>query len=312
MWLSHEPVLLEEVIRLLAPKSGGIYLDGTVGGGGHAVRILEASSPDGLLVGIDRDPDAVETCRARLAPFGSRVHLFRGEYDRIDQVLDSLGIAEVDGVLLDLGVSSHQLDTASRGFSFQNDGPLDMRMDREGGVTAADLVGQLDEDALADIIHRFGEERMSRRIARAIVSSRVEKPIVRTAQLAEIVRRAVPARFRGERIDPATRTFQALRIAVNRELEILERGVAAAIGRLKVGGRMAVISFHSLEDRIVKEAFRSQTGRCRCPREIPRCVCGARATMRLLTRRPVTASDDEAARNRRSRSARLRVAEKIA
>jgi 16S rRNA (cytosine1402-N4)-methyltransferase len=312
MSFSHEPVLVDEVLRYLAPRSGGVYLDGTVGGGGHAVRILEESAPDGILIGIDRDRDALGAATRRLAPYGGRVRLFHGRFDQMERFLDDAGIEAVDGILLDLGVSSHQLDTPERGFSFQGDGALDMRMDTTCGESAADLLMRLSEDELAELIWRYGEERMSRRIARAIVARRMEKPIERTSDLAKIVRGVIPTRFREDRIDPATRTFQALRIAVNNELETLEKGLSAALRRLGEGGRIVVISFHSLEDRIVKEALRRETGLCRCPRELPRCSCGARATLRILTRRPVMATDEEISRNRRARSAKLRAAEKMA
>lgn len=311
MGFSHEPVLLDEVIRFLAPRPGGLYLDGTVGGGGHAEAILLASAPDGFLVGIDRDREAIDAASLRLARFGSRVRLVQGGFDQLERFLDDAGVEKVDGILLDLGVSSHQLDTPSRGFSFQSDGPLDMRMNGESGETAADLLMRIDEEDLADLLWRYGEERMSRRIARAIVSRRREKGIERTTELAEIVRRALPSRQGEDRIDPATRTFQALRIAVNHELDCLERGLAAALRRITKGGRIAVISFHSLEDRIVKEMFRKETGICRCPRDLPVCSCGAKATVRLITHRPVMATEEEISRNRRARSARLRVAEKI-
>lgn len=300
-----------EVIRYLAPRPGGIYVDGTLGGAGHARLILEASGPDGVLVGFDRDPAALSAARVRLAEFGERVRLVSGNFAEVASQIAALGIPAIDGILLDLGVSSHQLDTAERGFSFQQDAPLDMRMNPAGGATAADLVNGLSEDELARIISEYGEERWARRIARFIVAARQQDPIATTLQLVDVIKGAVPRGAWEERIHPATRTFQALRIAVNEELESLERGVREGIGLLRPGGRCVVISFHSLEDRIVKRCFREFSERCRCPKELPVCVCGHRPEVKVLTGKPVTATDEEVAANPRSRSARLRAAEKL-
>ena len=289
----HTPVLLREVIAGLQPRSGGWYIDGTVGGGGHAAAILEASAPDGRLLGIDCDPAALSAAAARLAPYGERVTLVRGGFREIGRLATDSGFIQVQGVLLDLGVSSYQLDTPERGFSFQASAPLDMRLDPDAPVTAAHLVNNLPEQELADLIFRYGEERGSRRIARVIVEARQRKPLTTTDELAMLVSRALGGR-RG-RIHPATRTFQALRIAVNDELASLEAALPQIVELLAAGGRMAIISFHSLEDRIVKHFMRAeaQAGR-----------------LRIITRKPVEASNKEQQDNPRSRSAKLRVAER--
>jgi len=301
-----------EVLSLLSPRPGGIYVDGTLGGAGHARMILEASAPDGVLVGFDRDPEALAAARQRLAPYGERIQLVRGNYAVMAESLAAFGIDAIDGFLLDVGVSSHQLDTAERGFSFQVDAPLDMRMDPESGTTAADLVNGLSLDELARIIGEYGEERWAKRIASFIVKAREERgAIERTMQLVDCVKGAIPRGAWEERIHPATRTFQALRIAVNDELGSLERGLAAGIELLAPGGRGVVISFHSLEDRIVKTVFRRYAQGCTCPRMLPRCVCGNRPRVRILTGKPVMAGDDEVAANPRARSAKVRAVEKL-
>jgi 16S rRNA (cytosine1402-N4)-methyltransferase len=282
----HRPALLAEALEALAVRRGGFYVDGTLGLGGHAEAILEASSPDGRLLGVDRDAEALETARARLARFGGRVTLVHGDYRELPA---RLGGERPDGVLLDLGVSSFQLDRPERGFGFRSDGPLDMRMDRSGGETAADVVNRTPERDLADLIYRYGEEPASRRVARAIVDARRRGRITTTAELAALVRRAA-GRSRRPGLDPATRTFQALRIHVNRELEGLGPALAAIAHALAAGGRLVVIAFHSLEDREVKQTFRGL----------------ARAGFRALTRKPVRPSPDEVRENPRARSARLR------
>ena len=297
--------------EFLAPRPGGIYVDGTVGGGGHASLILDASAPDGTVIGLDRDESALAAARARLAAYGGRVTLFHDNFADLAGRIAQLGITGVDGFLLDLGVSSHQLDTGERGFSFLQDAPLDMRMDAGSGQTAAELVNQLAEQELARIIREYGEERWAKRIAAFIVRARAEAPIETTSRLVDLIKGAVPRGAWEERIHPATRTFQALRIAVNDELGSLERGLAEALRLLKRGGRGVVISFHSLEDRIVKSTFRGFATGCTCPKGFPRCVCGTVPQVRVLTGKPVTAGAAEVARNARARSAKLRAVEKL-
>lgn len=291
----HEPVMTTEVLRLLAPERGGTYVDCTTGLGGHTLALLEAGAS--RVIGLDRDADALRLSSERLAAHADRVELVHSDYRQLGGVLDARGIPAVDGVLADLGVSSMQLDADGRGFSFRRDEPLDMRMDRSRGQTAAQLVAEADEEDLANVIFQFGEERHSRRIARAIVRGRETAPIVTTGALAEIVRRAVPVRGY-QRIDPATRTFQALRIWVNRELEGLDTFLEDAARRLLAGARFVVITFHSLEDRIVKHTFRG--------------LAAAGETWQVLTRKPLSPGEDEVARNPRARSAKLRAIERLA
>ncbi len=305
----HQPVLLEEVITALRPRSGGLYIDGTVGAGGHASAILSKSNPDGQLFGFDQDKNALAVASRRLAKFGERVHLLHVKFDRLSQVVAQYQIPPADGILFDLGLSSMQVDQPERGFSFQRDGPLDMRMDDTAGLTAADLVNRLPEAELADLIYRYGEERHSRRIAKAIVKAR---PLQRTTELANVVARAIGKKRHGAaKIDPATRTFQALRIAVNDELGALEQALPQAIAALRPGGRLAVISFHSLEDRIVKHFFKREAQDCICPPEQPVCTCRHKATIDIITKRPITPSSAEQNANPRARSAKLRVVELI-
>lgn len=299
----HLPVLYEQVLAGLNVATGGLYIDGTVGAGGHAAGILCASAPDGHLLGLDRDPNALEISRRRLGSFGERVVLVHDRFARMKAIADGLGLGPADGVLLDLGVSSMQLASPERGFAFQLKGPLDMRMDPGLPRTAADLVNELSEHELADVIYRYGEEPAARRIARAVVAAR---PLQTTSELAELVARVVPR----TKIHPATRTFQALRIAVNDELEQLEEGLAAAVAALKPGGRLAVITFHSLEDRIVKQFMAREALDCICPPEALICTCGHRATLQVLTRKPIRPGEEQVARNPRSRSAKLRIASK--
>ncbi|RMF50225.1 MAG: 16S rRNA (cytosine(1402)-N(4))-methyltransferase RsmH [Anaerolineae bacterium] len=302
----HIPVLYQQVLEALHPQAGGRYVDGTLGAGGHAQGILQASRPDGLLLGLDVDPQALAIAKERLHPFGERVILRQASYTSLQEVLQSLGWHGVDGILLDLGVSSMQLDTAERGFSFRQDAPLDMRFSPSSPQTAADLVNTLPEADLADILYRYGEERRARQVARAIVAAR---PLYTTRQLAEVVARATRSGKPG--IHPATRTFQALRMAVNQELQNIERVLPQAVEALNTGGRLAIISFHSLEDRIVKHYLRRESRDCVCPPEQPICTCQHKAALRILTRKPVTATDEECAQNPRARSAKLRVAEKL-
>jgi 16S rRNA (cytosine1402-N4)-methyltransferase len=298
---SHIPVLYQEVLAGLRVKPGGRYIDGTVGGGGHARGILVASAPDGELLGIDADPMAVALAGEQLAEFGKRVILVQGNFADLEEIALGHSFCPVDGILLDLGLSSMQLEAAGRGFSFQLDGPLDMRFDPNQTMTAADLVNTLSRQELADILFRYGEERQARRIARAIVA---ERPINTTGELAALVSASVGHR---EGIHPATRTFQALRIAVNQELACLIEAFPQALSLLRPGGRLAVISFHSLEDRLVKEFFRDEARDCLCPPEIPVCVCDHRATLGIVTKKPIRPSAEELAANPRSRSAKLRI-----
>jgi 16S rRNA (cytosine1402-N4)-methyltransferase len=308
---SHLSVLPVEVLALLDPVPGGIYLDGTVGGGGHARLILEVSSPDGRLIGLDRDPSALRKAAEVLAPFGDRVVLRHRNFSEAAGVLAELGINGLDGMLLDLGVSSHQLDEASRGFSFRGEAPLDMRMDPTSGPTAADLVNTAAAEELARIFREYGEERWAGRIARRIVQVRQQHPLTTTRQLAELVRDSVPGGKAPARIHPATRVFQALRIQVNQELEHISRGIAEAIDLLNPGGRLVVISFHSLEDRIVKRFFQEEAKGCICPPRLPTCVCNHRPRVELLTRKGVRAADAEVEVNPRARSAVLRAVRRI-
>lgn len=303
----HQPVLYQEVLDALAPQTGKSYLDGTVGAGGHAEGILLASAPQGKLLGLDLDPEALAITRQRLFAFQDRVILRQASYRDAAAVLSEIGWGQVDGILLDLGVSSMQLDQPDRGFSFRESGPLDMRFNPADGTSAADLVNLLDEKSLADLIYEFGEERYSRRIARAIVSTR---PIQTTGKLVEVIEKAVPAGY-DPHLHPATRTFQALRIATNRELETISQALPALTDLLVPGGKIAVISFHSLEDRLTKHFFRQESKDCICPPNQPVCTCEHKASLKVLTRKPISASEQEKSTNPRSRSAKLRVAEKI-
>ena len=304
----HIPVLYQSVLENLAIKPGGRFLDGTVGGGGHASGILSASSPDGCLLGLDRDPEALRIAGKRLSSFGERATLVHASFDQMGDLAPSLGFAPLDGVLLDLGLSSMQLEDPERGFAIKRDGPLDMRFDPGEGQTAADLVNHLSQRDLEEILFSFGEEPDSRKIARAIVSKR---PFGTTAELASVVSRVKRGRRQGLRIHPATRTFQALRIAVNRELNALSSALPQAVRLLKPGGRLVVIAFHSLEDRIVKRFLQSEVKDCLCPPEIAVCVCDHEATLNILTPKPIRPRADEIERNPRSRSARLRAAVRI-
>jgi 16S rRNA (cytosine1402-N4)-methyltransferase len=304
--MTHLSVLYNEIIHAMQPQRGGLYVDGTVGAGGHAWGILQASSPDGQLLGLDLDPHAIELAGKKLAEFSGRWHLIQASYITLLKQLDGLGWSTVDGILLDLGLSSMELDTAGRGFSFQTEAPLDMRFDPNGPTTAADLVNHLDEVELANILYRYGEERRSRQVARAIINAR---PITTTIQLANVVAKVTTGGKSG--IHPATRTFQALRIAVNNELEALEAVLPQTVEALKPGGCLAVIAFHSLEDRIVKQFMRTESRDCICPPRQPTCTCGHKATLREITHKPLRPQEDEIRDNPRSRSARLRVAERI-
>lgn len=302
----HRPVLFEETLAALAVNPEGVYVDGTAGGGGHS-HAIASRLQGGRLIALDQDPDAIRQASARLQ--GLPATVVRSNFRYMDRVLRDLNITGVDGILLDIGVSSHQLDEPSRGFSYHADAPLDMRMSQEG-TTAADLLRDLSEQELADIFFRFGEEKFSRAIARAVVRRRETRPLETTEELAELVKAAVPAAARRDG-HPARRVFQALRIAVNAELDCLSEALDIAFTQLKVGGRLAVITFHSLEDRIVKQRFAEFCKGCTCPPSFPVCVCGKQPAGKLVLRKPVEASEQELAENPRSRSAKLRCIEKV-
>lgn len=305
----HEPVLVESVLQLLAPQAGGVYCDATLGGGGHAERVLEASGPDGKLIGIDRDPEAIAAARKRLGRFGNRVSILHGSFSELETLLATVGVKSIDGLVVDLGVSSHQLDTAERGFSFMRVGPLDMRMDSTQSETASTLLKRLDENELADLIFTFGGERLSRPVARSIKRMEREGCLHTTADLALAVQRVTGKRKKGQ-IDPATRTFQAIRIAVNNELRELETLLDVLPEPLAVGGRVVIISFHSLEDKLVKNRFRSLASPCTCPQGMPVCQCPP-PVVELLSRRAIRVGPEEAGRNPRARSARARAVRRV-
>jgi len=306
----HKAVLYDEVLFYLRPRPGGKYIDGTVGAGGHTAGLLAASEPDGAVLGLDRDVEAVAYCQERLAKLAGRVTLVQADYSDMLEIARRHGFTQVDGILLDLGLSSRQLAATERGFSFQGAGPLDMRFDATQGATAADLLNELDEAELTMILRQYGEIAQSRKVARAIVEAR---PVNTTTELVEIAERTIGGRRQrgGRRIHPATRLFQALRIAVNDELGALERVLPDAVSLLRPGGRLAIISFHSLEDRIVKHFIREESRECTCPPEAPICTCEAQPTLRAITRKVVRPSEAETEANPRSRSAKLRVAEKL-
>ena len=307
MEFAHIPVLLSETLENLAVRPDGIYVDGTVGGAGHSREIASRLDKNGLLIGLDRDPVAVAAATARLQDFPAKV--VQGNYSQMRQILDSLNILAADGILLDLGVSSHQLDEAERGFSYHADAPLDMRMSQEG-ISAYDIINTWDEQALKKILYEYGEEKFAGSIAAGIVRARENAPIVTTGTLAELVRQAVPQKYRRDK-NPCKKTFQAVRIAVNDEFHHLHLGLNAAFACLKSGGRLAVITFHSLEDRIVKQQFATWCRGCTCPPDFPQCVCGNKPKARLITRKPVIAGSSELEQNHRSHSAKLRVIEKL-
>ena len=307
----HRSVMLSEAVTSLKCRPGGVYLDGTVGGGGHAGEILERTAPDGRLVGIDLDDDALEESKRVLDRYGDRTILVRGNYSELGAILTGLGIERVDGILLDLGVSSHQLERADRGFSFSLDAPLDMRMNRRGGLTAADIVNGYTGGRLRTILREYGEEMRYARIVKAILARRKVSPIRTTGELARIVLNATSEKSKRGKIHPATKTFQAIRMAVNDELAHLHEAMSGGIDVLQPGGIFSVISFHSLEDRIVKNAFRSWAKGCICPPDLPVCICGRTPKLKVITRKPVTPSPEEIMANPRARSAKLRVAERI-
>ena len=309
MEFEHIPVMLQETLNGLRIRPDGIYVDGTVGGAGHSLEIAKRLNEHGRLIGIDQDEDAVKTSTERLAGYKNAV-VVRSNYIHMRDVLWQQNIERVDGILLDLGVSSHQLDDAERGFSYMHDAPLDMRMDRRKEMTAGDIVNTYDESALYHIIRDYGEDRFAKNIAKHIVLRRSEKPIETTKELAETISAAIPAKFREKGGNPAKRTFQAIRIELNKELDVLKEGLTDMIDLLNDNGRICVITFHSLEDRIVKEIFKKAEDPCTCPPEFPVCVCGKKPLGRVITRKVITPSEDELEMNRRSSSAKLRVFER--
>lgn len=308
--MEHVSVLLEECIKYLNIRGDGVYVDGTLGMGGHSEAIASRLTT-GRLICIDRDDRALAFAGERLAPFGDRVTLMKGNFGDLGEILDRAGVGSVDGMMFDLGVSSPQLDNAERGFSYMKDAPLDMRMDERAPLTAREILNTWSEAELRSVFWRYGEERYSGRIAAAVVACREERPIETTSEFVELIRRTMPASALREKQHPAKRCFQALRIAVNDELGSLERMLEQAPDRLATGGRLLVISFHSLEDRLVKEAVRSREAGCTCPKEFPVCTCGFVQTLRSVTRKPVAPTAEETERNPRARSARLRIAEKV-
>jgi 16S rRNA (cytosine1402-N4)-methyltransferase len=308
MEFSHTPVLLNEVIKLLDCHPGQVIVDGTVGGGGHAYEILKRIIPGGFLIGIDRDPNALEAAQKKLEEFEGCFKLVHANFANVKEVLKSLGIDAVDGMLLDLGVSSYQLEEKDRGFTYMQDAPLDMRMDPTQTFSAYNVVNEYSQQELERVIREYGEERWAKRIAEFIVSSR---PIETTGQLVDVIKRAIPAAARREGPHPAKRTFQAIRIEVNQELNLLPRAIESAVEVLKPGGRLCIISFHSLEDRIVKQMFRSLSNPCTCPPDSPVCICGRRPLVKVLTSKPVTPTSREVSANPRSRSAKARCCQKL-
>ena len=311
MTFSHTSVLLYETVDSLNIRPDGMYVDGTLGGGGHASLVLSRLGEGGRLIGLDQDADAIAAATERLKPYGDRVTVIRTNYENIKEALASLGIAKVDGIYLDLGVSSYQLDTAERGFTYrEDDAPLDMRMDQRRSETAKDIVNGYSEMELYRIIRDYGEDRFAKNIAKHIVKARQEKEIETAGELTEIIRAAIPAKIRATGGHPAKRTFQAIRIELNRELQVLENSIDTMIELLNPGGRLSVITFHSLEDRIVKNRFRINENPCTCPPEFPVCMCGKKSRGRVVTRKPILPSDEELSANKRSKSAKLRVFEK--
>lgn len=308
----HVPAMLAEVVELLEPAPGDLFVDGTLGGAGHAGAILEKITPGGILIGVDQDPEALLNAKTVLAPYDGSYRLFHDNFSNLPAILSQLAIPAVDGILLDLGIACHHLTTSGRGFSFQQDEPLDMRMNPATGNTAADLVNSADEKTLTRLFREYGEERFARAVARRIVAERHSARIDSSAQLARIVVAAIPRKHAAaQKIHPATRVFMALRIAVNRELEALETFLAAAAGLLAPGGRLCILAFHSLEDRIVKHRFRELAQPCVCPPDLPRCVCGRTPVARVVTRRVRRPGEAEIAQNPMARSTRLRVLEKL-
>ncbi len=310
MEFKHISVLLEECIEALNIKESGTYVDCTLGGAGHSGKILERLNKDGVLIGIDQDEDALKSAKEKLSAYNNVIYV-KDNFQNIDNILKGLHIEKVDGILIDLGVSSYQLDNPERGFSYMKDSPLDMRMDKSGDITASDVVNSYSEDELTRIIKEYGEERFAKRIAGFIVKRREEKIISSTFELVDIIKAAIPAKARREGPHPAKRTFQAIRIEVNKELEIISRTIKDGVKSLNSKGRMAIITFHSLEDRIVKNTFRELENPCTCPREFPVCVCNKQPEVMVITKKPIEPTEEEIEKNPRSRSAKLRIIEKI-
>jgi len=309
MSFNHVSVLLKECIEGLNIKPNGIYVDGTLGGGGHSFKILQLLE-NGKLIGIDQDTDALKAATEKLKIFEGKFIPVHRNFSDIENVLDELGIAKIDGLILDLGVSSFQLDEAERGFSYMNDGKLDMRMNQSDTFTAFDIVNTYSERKLTEIINAYGEENWANRIAKFIIEARMDKPIETTFELVEVIKKAIPAAARKDGPHPAKRTFQAIRIEVNNELKIIDQTIEATVKRLNKGGRIAIITFHSLEDRIVKTAYKNLAQGCTCPPEFPICICGGKPKVKIISRKPILPSDEEIEMNPRARSAKLRVAEK--
>ena len=308
---SHKSVLLDETIENLNIKPDGIYVDGTLGGGGHSYEIASKLSVKGRLIGIDQDADAIKAATERLKPFADRVTIVRNNYTNIEEVLKELGISKVDGIILDLGVSSYQIDTAERGFTYRVDAPLDMRMDQRQDTTAKDIINNYSEFELYRIIRDYGEDKFAKNIAKHIAAARLEKEIETTFELTEIIKAAIPMKIRAVSGHPAKKTFQAIRIELNKELEVLTDSIDKMIDLLNDEGRICIITFHSLEDRIVKVRFRNNESRCTCPSNFPICVCGNKTKGTVITRKPILPSDEELEENNRSKSAKLRVFQKI-
>lgn len=311
MEFNHEPVLLKETIDALNIKENGIYVDCTVGGAGHSIEILRHMGPNGKLVAIDQDQDALIHATEVLKEYKNRVFFIKCNYAYLGKILDELGIDFVDGVLMDIGVSSYQLDEGERGFSYHQDAELDMRMNQDSEFTARDIVNTYSKEDLENIFWNYGEEKWGMRIAEFIVNERQEKEIITTFDLVDVIKKAIPKKVRMEGKHPAKKIFQALRIEVNKELDVLETGIHSAVDRLKKGGRLAIITFHSLEDRIVKSNFKDLSKGCSCPPELPICVCNKKEQVKVINKKPIVASEDELKSNNRSRSAKLRVCEKL-
>lgn len=309
MEFQHKSVMLSECVEALSVKPDGIYVDGTAGGGGHSYQIAKKLGPDGKLIAIDKDEDAIKVCKERLAEFGERVIFVRDDFKNLEATLDGMNVSRVDGILLDLGVSSYQLDNGERGFSYMKDAPLDMRMDRTAALSAREVINRYSETELAKIFFEYGEEKLARKIAAKIVAERNVSPIETTGRLSEIITECYPKRYNGGH--PAKRVFQAVRIEVNGELKGLKEFVERIALRLNAGGRAVILTFHSLEDRAVKQAFKYLELDCICPKEVPICICGKRREIKILTPKPITATSEELRENKRAESAKLRIAERL-